>query len=274
MLGAEYLKTCLRSPLLPIQRGSIMYHDPKSHPRTVISRRNFLTLLAGSSTAALLARASNTVRAANIASIYGPLPFTEGTTLTPEQALAKLMEGNKRYVSAKLEHPDQTADRRIEVAKGQSPFAVILTCSDSRVAPEILFDQGLGDLFVLRTAGNVLADVVIGSIEYAVEHLGAPLIMVLGHERCGAVSAAVDMVTKHATFPGHIGSLADAIKPAVDVVKDKGGDLVDAAVSENARMVAGLLEDAEPILSEAVHSKHIMIVSARYDLDDGEVKLL
>ncbi|MBE7512940.1 MAG: carbonic anhydrase [Anaerolineales bacterium] len=184
------------------------------------------------------------------------------------------MEGNARYVASKLEHPDQTEERRIEVAKGQSPFAIILTCSDSRIAPEILFDQGLGDLFVLRTAGNVLADVVIGSIEYAVEYLGAPLIMVLGHERCGAVSAAVDMVTKNATFPGKISSLAEAIKPAVESVHDKGGDLIEATVTANAVMVAESLGESEPIISEALHEQHIMIVAARYDLDDGIVKLL
>src|SRR5215510_14097635 len=118
-----------------------------------VSRRSFLTLLAGGSAALLAGIAPNRVYASG-----------EGTDLTADQALQKLVDGNKRYVASKQTYPDQTADRRIEVAKGQKPFAVILTCSDSRVAPELLFDQGLGDLFVLRTAGNVLADVVVGSI--------------------------------------------------------------------------------------------------------------
>jgi len=198
----------------------------------------------------------------------------EGTDLTAEQALAKLMEGNARYLASKATHPDQTAERRIAVAKSQTPFAVILTCSDSRVAPELLFDQGLGDLFVLRTAGNVLADVVTGSIEYAIEELKVPLVMVLGHERCGAVVAAVDVVTKGAKLPGHIAALTTAIAPAVTEIKDKPGDIVDNAVRANAVMVSKELSVTEPILAEAVHDKTIMIVAARYDLDEGKVELL
>jgi carbonic anhydrase len=220
-------------------------------------------LLAGGSAALLAGIAPNMVYASG-----------EGTDLTAEQALQKLVDGNKRYVASKATHPDQTADRRIEVAKGQKPFAVILTCSDSRVAPELLFDQGLGDLFVLRTAGNVLADVVVGSIEYAVAELKVPLLVVLGHENCGAVKAAVDMVTKNASFPGKIQSLATAIGPAVQKVKDKSGDLVDNSVQQNAVMVAGQLQHAEPILAEAVAEHHLMVVAGRYDLDEGAVKWL
>jgi carbonic anhydrase len=246
----------------------------KSLHRTILSRRNFLTLLAGSAAAVTVGNASQIAHAASRHFSPGDSLLDEGSALTGDQALVKLMEGNLRYRTAKQEHPDQSTERRIEVAKAQAPFATILTCSDSRVAPEILFDQGLGDLFVLRTAGNVLADVVIGSIEYAVEHLKTPLIMVLGHERCGAVSAAVDMVTKGATFPGHIGSLADAIEPAVEQVKDEEGDLVDLTVKANAIMVCKELAKTEPILSEATKARKLLIVAARYDLDEGKVELL
>jgi carbonic anhydrase len=244
------------------------------HRQASLSRRNFLSLLAGSATAVALSTTPHLTHAATKSNLRGDSLLDEGSSLTGEEALAKLMAGNKRYLASKLEHPDQTAERRIEVAKAQTPFATILTCSDSRVPPEILFDQGLGDLFVLRTAGNVLADVVIGSIEYAVEHLKTPLILVLGHERCGAVSAAVDMVTKGATFPGHIGNLADAIKPAVDKVKDEQGDLIDLTVSANALMVCKQLAATEPILAEGVKAKELLIIAGRYDLDDGVVELI
>jgi carbonic anhydrase len=113
--------------------------------------------------------------------------------VSPDDARTQLMQGNARYVAAKMKHPTQSAERRIEVAKGQHPVAVVLGCADSRVPPELLFDQGLGDLFTVRVAGNIADDAVIGSIEYALEHLGATLVMVLGHERCGAVQAAVDL---------------------------------------------------------------------------------
>jgi carbonic anhydrase len=135
--------------------------------------------------------------------------------LTGDQALQELMNGNKRYVAAELAHPNQTAARRAEVAKGQDPFAIIVGCSDSRVPPEIIFDQGLGDLFVTRVAGNIVDDVVLGSIEYAAEHLGVPLIVVLGHKRCGAVEAAA----KGGDAPVHIRSLVEAIKPAIKKAK-------------------------------------------------------
>ncbi len=238
------------------------------------SRRNFLKLLSGGSAAILFGLKPLLAHAAGITRPAHAAYSGEGTHLTAEEALEKLMEGNERYIASNLEHPDQTAERRIEVAKGQTPFAVILTCSDSRVAPELLFDQGLGDLFVLRTAGNVLADVVTGSIEYAVAELKVPLIVVLGHERCGAVSAAVDVVTKGAKLPGHIGSLADAIAPAVEKIKGQSGDMVDNAVKQNAIMGSQLLTASEPILSEAVKAKKLMIVAARYDLEEGKVELL
>jgi carbonic anhydrase len=143
----------------------------------------------------------------------------------PDEALKRLLQGNARFVSGHLTHagPEQIAEARGAVAKSQNPIAVIVGCSDSRVGPELVFDQGLGDLFVVRTAGEVVDSAALGSIEYAVEHLGSPLIVVLGHERCGAVAAAV----AGAKEPGHIAAVLKAIEPAVKQTKGKPGDPVE-----------------------------------------------
>ena len=185
-------------------------------------------------------------------------------------ALQRLIDGNKRYAEAHTDHPNQMPARRLEVTNGQHPFAIILTCADSRVAPEILFDQGLGDLFVLRVAGNVADDEVIGSIEYAAEHLGVPLLVVMGHERCGAVDAAV----KGGEVPGHIGSLVKAINPAVIRARGKSGDLLENCVRSNVEMVAARLKSSKPILSHLVEEGRLEIVGAYYDLDDGIVQFM
>ncbi|MCX6937122.1 MAG: carbonic anhydrase [Verrucomicrobia bacterium] len=185
-------------------------------------------------------------------------------------ALDLLMAGNRRFVKGRMLHPDQTIGRRQDLAKGQQPFAIILTCSDSRVAPEVYFDQGLGDIFVIRTAGNVIGDHVIGSIEYAVEHLKASLLIVVGHERCGAVAAAV--AGGHAD--GHIGSIVEAITPAVKATAGRPGDQVDNTVGTHARMTADALRTSDPILAAAVKAGHLTVLAARYDLDTGRVELL
>ena len=194
----------------------------------------------------------------------------EAGSLTGDQALAKLVTGNRRYVRTAFQRPNQSLTRRAEVAKGQKPFAVILSCSDSRVPPEIVFDQGLGDLFVIRVAGNVIDDDILGSIEYAIEHLGSPLIMVLGHQRCGAVEAVV----KGGEVPGHIANLVEAIKPAVEKTKGMPGDPLDNAVRANVGMVVDQLENSKPMISEFFHNGKVKIVGARYDLDNGRVEIL
>lgn len=184
--------------------------------------------------------------------------------------LAALTAGNERFVIGEMTHFHQSVERRSEVAMGQKPFAVIVGCADSRVPPEVVFDQGLGDLFVVRCAGNALGDAAIGSIEYAVEHLGARLVVVLGHERCGAV----DAVVKGGHLPGHIAAFEPAIEPIVADALRAGGDVLDNAVRLNALHVAQQLEVCEPILSEFVHEEKLTIVAARYDLDTGEVEWL
>jgi carbonic anhydrase len=158
----------------------------------------------------------------------------------------------------------------VALAGGQTPFAIVLTCSDSRVAPELFFDQGLGDLFVIRNAGNVLDDHVIGSMEYAVEHLHVPLIIVVGHGKCGAVTAAVN----GGEVPGHLHSVTDDIEPAVEQTKDLPGDKVDNAVRANALRAAEILTHVEPVLKEAVSGTNLLIVAARYDLTTGKIEIL
>jgi carbonic anhydrase len=197
-------------------------------------------------------------------------PLFGQSALTPDQALAKLIEGNARFAAGGATHPNQSTERRAALASGQTPFAIVLTCSDSRVAPEIYFDQGLGDLFVLRNAGNVLDDHTVGSIEYAIEHLHATLVVVVGHEKCGAVSATV--AGGHA--PGHIHSIVESIEPAFESVKALDGDKVENTVRANARRVAEILSHVEPIVGEAVKSGHVKVVAGRYDLATGRVELL
>lgn len=190
--------------------------------------------------------------------------------VTPDVALQRLREGNRRFVAGATTHPDQTTARRTELAHGQYPFAIILTCADSRLSPEIIFDQGLGDLFVVRNAGNLLDDHVIGSIEYAVEHLHATLIVVLGHSKCGAVSAAV----AGGEVPGHLTSIVQSLSAAVEAARKKGGDVVDNAVRISAQNAVAALAHAEPIVAEAVKADHVKIVAGRYDLASGEVEIL
>jgi carbonic anhydrase len=187
-----------------------------------------------------------------------------------KQALEKLVQGNQRFAGGSATHPGQTVERRTELAKGQTPFAIVLTCADSRVSPELVFDQGLGDLFVIRNAGNVLDDHVLGSMEYAVDHLHVPLIVVLGHSQCGAVSAT--LAGGHA--PGHIQSIVDAIGPAVAESQDLPGDKLDNAVRANAERNGSLVAHSGPILEEAVKAGKLRVVAARYDLATGRVEFL
>ncbi len=190
--------------------------------------------------------------------------------VSSDAARVKLMSGNKRFVESRMRHSGHTTRRRIEIAKGQHPFAVVISCSDSRVPPEILFDQGLGDLFVIRLAGNIVDDAAIGSIEYAVEHLGVSYVMVLGHERCGAVEATV----KGGHYPGHVGALAKAIRPAMIDAAREGGDFVEQTVRANVALVVRQLRSAAPILEERFRNGLLSIEGARYDLDDGTVEML
>jgi carbonic anhydrase len=182
-----------------------------------------------------------------------------------DEALAKLKEGNGRYIGSSSSLAKPTASKRVETAQAQHPFAIILGCADSRATPEIIFDQNIGDLFVVRTAGNLVDDHCLGSIEYAVEHLGARLIVVLGHERCGAVTAAL----ASDKAPGHVQSLVHDIQPAIQAVKGKKGNATDLAIAENAREMAARIR-SEAVLGEL--AKQVRITSGIYDLDTGKVE--
>lgn len=192
--------------------------------------------------------------------------------ISADDTLKQLLGSNQNYVTGKLTQRDLPA-RRGELVKGQHPSAVVLSCSDSRVPPELIFDQGLGDLFVVRVAGNVADAVALGSIEYAVEHLNVPLIIVMGHDKCGAVSATV----QGGAPEGNIRSIVERISPSVNKAKASGktgDDLLDAAIIENVRSVtAGLTRDSA-IIKHLVEEKKVKIVPAKYSLAAGKVDLL
>ncbi|WP_336491790.1 carbonic anhydrase [Methylobacterium nigriterrae] len=194
------------------------------------------------------------------------------TDLTPDQALALLKEGNRSFTTdAPFRRESTDRDRRIEIARGQKPFVVLVGCSDSRVPPELLFGRGLGELFIVRNAGNTVDSAAMGSIEYGVVELGVPLIVVLGHEKCGAVQAAVSVVKENATFPGSIGKMVEPIIPAVLTAQRQEGDLLDNAVRENVRRTVQRLRTAEALLVDPLKAGKLRVVGARYDLDDGSV---
>ena len=195
-------------------------------------------------------------------------PSTE--ILAGDKAIDRLMAGNRENITVQQTHPNQMPERRAELIDGQRPFAVILGCADSRVPPEVIFDQGLGDLFVVRVAGNIIDDIVLGSIEYAASHLHTPLIMVLGHSQCGAIGATV----AGGDLEGHIPSLAEAIQPVLDSIQDQTGNLVDNTARANARMVSEQLKQSTPVLSDLVNEVELKVVAAFYDLDTGVVEIL
>ena len=189
---------------------------------------------------------------------------------TAEEVLEILKDGNKRFVSGKLEHPNHCEESRQSLVSGQEPIATVLTCADSRVPPVDIFDQGLGDLFVVRVAGNVIGDHTLGSIEYAVKHLHTPLVIVMGHTSCGAVGA----VASGAALEGHIATLGPAIQTAIKNVNEMEGDLINNASKELARQISVKIAQSEPIIAELVTSGAVKVVPAYYDLLSGEVEFL
>lgn len=186
------------------------------------------------------------------------------------EALDDLKAGNLRFCADRAEGPRRDAERRRSVAAEQSPKAAVLTCSDSRVVPELLFDQGLGDLFVVRTAGHVLDRGAVGSLEYALEHLQIPLVLILGHSRCGAVTSAV----AGRPGPGGIDWVMNAIRPSVWATVSAQGDAVENAAREHARRTSSDLVRMSALLHEAVERRHVSVVSAYYDLASGSVEFV
>jgi carbonic anhydrase len=229
-----------------------------------IDRRHFLQLAGVSLTAAATGSGAWLTQTA-------PARAEEiAQSLDPEQALKRLLDGNQRFLQQQLKNPDRSKERLKELAQVQHPFATILSCADSRVAPEILFDEGMGDLFDVRVAGNVVTPEVLGSLEYAVAVLNTPLVMILGHERCGAVTAAI----KNERISNNVSALVKAIAPAISKVKDKDGDVIEQAVVANVHYQIEQLKQNSVILSERSLEGKLKVIGGRYDLDTGEVTLV
>jgi carbonic anhydrase len=252
-------------------------HESKdSNLQQISSKRSFLKLAAASTLGFGIVGAMGTFAMA--APLKGIAPLSKNpplpeNVLTPDAALERLMEGNLRYVSGKSK-PLDFASERDALSEGQNPFASILSCSDSRVSPEFCFDEQRGDLFVARVAGNYLTTDFIATMEYAVAMLRTPLIMVLGHESCGAVGAAINAVDKHEQFPGHIQSLATALVPAVKAAKDMPGKRYDNIVKMNVILTVEQIKNSEPILSHMIEHKKIRVVGGVYSLKTGKVDLV
>jgi len=186
-------------------------------------------------------------------------------------ALQQLLEGNRRFSSLSPVHPHVTIEQIQNAAKDQHPFAVIVACSDSRVSPELIFDEGIGDLFVIRTAGNIISGLEIGSVEYAVEHLGVKLVVVIGHENCGAVKAFID----GGDMPGHIGDIVESIKLEAEVKAIPVGDAnrLDKCVVANVKHGIKQLLQSD-IINEKIKNGQVLIIGMRYDLDDLNVRII
>jgi carbonic anhydrase len=229
-------------------------------------RRNLL--LAGASSITLAGLSRHVAVAAQPASGNAP------NSIPPAEALDRLMQGNARYAANTPSNKDYSADRAARVS-AQYPIAAIVGCADSRVAPELAFDQGPGDLFVVRVAGNFVNDDILASLEYGVEILGVPLIMVLGHTQCGAVTATVKALKDRTRLPGHLPELVRALKPAVQMAKvGHGEDLVEQATIENVKLNTNRLIVSRPLIGPYVKSGRVKIVGGVYDLATGKVTLL
>jgi carbonic anhydrase len=192
--------------------------------------------------------------------------------MTADEALAKLKEGNERYLKSPQVCAAELASSRAKNAAGQAPWATIVSCADSRVPPELLFGgMGVGELFVARNAGNMVDTATMGTVEYGSAVLGVPLIVVLGHERCGAVAAACEVVQKKSKFPGSIGPMVSAIVPAATAMAGKPGDFVDNVVRESAVRSAQKIAKS-PLIADLVKKGKVKVIAGRYDLDDGKVE--
>ena len=198
------------------------------------------------------------------------LAGAQGTVPPAADVLRELKAGNDHHVAKRYQHPHQNAARQREIAATQHPHATILSCADSRVVPEIIFDQGLGDLFDVRVAGNVASDIELASIEYAAEHLHAPLVVIMGHQKCGAVTAAAES----GEAAGHLPSLLALIRPAIERAKAQPGDLIDNAVRLNVENVVRQVRGSAPVLADMVNRGSLMVVGAVYSLDTGKVAWL
>jgi carbonic anhydrase len=197
-----------------------------------------------------------------------------GTTTSPGRALRLLVAGNRRWVAGKMRHPHQSVPRRVALRHEQHPFATVFSCIDSRVPPELVFDRGIGDLAVVRTGAQVLDEgVVFGSVEFAVDHLHTPLILVMGHQRCGAVEAAIHTIQSGTTAPGHIQAVVDALRPAYHVAIKQPGDLLDNMVRAQTKLTVERIRH-DPLIEELAHRGELIVRGAYYSLDTGAVSFI
>ncbi|AMB39763.1 carbonic anhydrase [Arthrobacter sp. TES] len=196
------------------------------------------------------------------------------TYLTPALAWRRLREGNERFVSGESRHPNQDAARRSSLLEGQNPFAVIFGCADSRLAAEIIFDLGLGDAFVVRTAGQVIDDAVLGSLEYSISELKVPLIAILGHDSCGAVTATKGAVETGEMPPGFIRDLVERITPSVLTAKRNGQEEVNDMVVEHVKQTAQRLADSSRVISDAIEEGRVAVIGLSYKLGEGQAALV
>jgi carbonic anhydrase len=197
-----------------------------------------------------------------------------GATVTPQQALQLLIAGNRRWVTGNVTHPNQSIRRRVALRHVQHPFATVFSCIDSRVPPELVFDRGIGDLAVIRTGAQVLDEgVVLGSVEFTPDHLHTPLILIMGHQRCGAVSAAIQTIESGGTAPGHIQSIVDALRPAYDVAIREPGELVDNMVRAQIRLTVDRIR-TDPLIKEFIARGELKVRGGYYSLDTGAVSLI
>ncbi|MBW4612684.1 MAG: carbonic anhydrase [Desmonostoc vinosum HA7617-LM4] len=231
-----------------------------------LGRRELLKLVGAGITATIFSESLWSEQQSAIANINSANP----NPINFDQALQNLLDGNQRFIHKKRKSPHQSLEHLRLVAKAQYPFAAILGCADSRVPTEIIFDQGLGDLFVVRVAGNVASDMAIGSLEYSTAVLGTQLIVVLGHRRCGAVAEAI----KNELLPGRIGYIVENIKPAIANINSLTGDVTENAVIANIKYQAAKLQQSSTILARSLHEGKLKIVSAYYNLDTGKIDIL
>ncbi|MFE2324690.1 carbonic anhydrase [Streptomyces sp. NPDC059385] len=236
------------------------------------SRRTLLRGAVAGSAVAGAGLAFGTASPASAASAASREAESTERITTPAQALRRLAAGNERWRTLRQEHPHESAYVRRRLVDGQQPFAIVLGCVDSRVPPELVFDQGLGDLLTVRSAGEVLDEAVLGSVAYGVLELHIPLIVVLAHQSCGAVAAAVHADETGQSLPAHIQYLADQIRPSIDH-SQSGSARVDATINANVRNVRSRLA-AEPDIAAKVASGRLAVVAARYDLRDQRVRTL
>jgi carbonic anhydrase len=233
--------------------------------RTYPTRRGLLRVL-GATTAALAFAGTSVAKDVKT-------PPKPQNIVSPDAALERLMKGNKRYVEGEMRRHDFKREREALVG-GQNPYAGILSCADSRIAPEYAFDSGRGDLFVCRVAGNFANDDTVASMEYAVAMLNMPLIMVLGHDSCGAVDATIKSLKDNVTLPGHLPSLVSSLAPAVKAVSGQPGNSLDNAIRQNVLDNVAKLKSATPILSAAVEQRKLKVVGGIYRLKDGRVEMI